>query len=474
MATWNQQQVEDWIAQQGGSDEVQYSEEQVEIDNPARDVNSDRYDPTEPKKISVSRQVWINKRTGAKLSVRQSPASSGYEVESVTGGNPQARTSASANETVSAPPTQQWVGSRKPDGTIDWTRNPNFKGPETPKPKVIESTHDDKTGVTSILVEHPDNTREWQKIEGGPVKTDEMTQAQKDTSQRGWAELALRTAQEQRLSAADQAKLRNGETVNLPNGRIIQIRNDPQTGEAIVTDVTPKNAGAVNVPDMTPGTALGTIYTGYNSALQKIMADQNMTPQEKLQAAEQVRKAAELLANETSYILTSQQNTLSNQTSQRNTDVQDAASRRTFASNLVDQSFKDVSGLAEYAPAGSGLAGPAFMGRILLGLQVADKLGGLQTFPRVEPGAAAQQVYGMPLPGTQAQPVQQPAQAAAPGVNITFNQTPQTPQFMEQATPVPPGMSFDGGQLRAPGYAPPPPDDQNPVGMPAFLSGLLG
>jgi len=118
---------------------------------------------------------------------------------------------------------------------------------------------------------------------------------------------------------------------------------------------------------------------------------------------------------------------------------------------------------------GSNLGGPAFMSRVLMGLTLADKLGGLKVFPDVEMGTALQQTKGLGLPGMQQG--QQPQQVQAGGgsgggsgqpINI-FNVSQPAPQSVQQALPPIPGggvlpegnsagLRFEGGQLRAPGF----------------------
>jgi hypothetical protein len=85
----NQEQVEAWIEQNGGAQGVQHNTRTVEIDNPARDPSSDDYDPTAPKKISISEQSWVNKQTGATLTIRSKPGQEGtYEVVTQKGPEP--------------------------------------------------------------------------------------------------------------------------------------------------------------------------------------------------------------------------------------------------------------------------------------------------------------------------------------------------------------------------------------------------
>lgn len=397
-------------------------------------------------------------------------------------------TSASANESVSAPSNQPYIGSRKPDGTIEWTENPNYRGPATEKPKVLTSQHNKETGVTDVLVENPDGTREWQQITGGPKETPDPAAGMERQ-----ALLGSRTEKrEGRTVTVETYRLKNGETEEVVKETTEEVMpepedtwRDPKTGRlyaierdknGIVTrqrEITDGGAPSRPMPStqLDPQASLGSIYSAASRVGERIARDPNMTPPEKLDALQQVKENAELLASETSYILTSQQNTLSNLTSQRNTDIQEAASRRSFSSGLINDAYKNVTSKPGL---GRGTAGPAFMAQIELGVRLAEKLGGLDKFERIQPGAAAQQVYNTPLPGSQ--PQSQPGGGSGGGggnpINI-FNVTQPgatpapapVPAAIEQAMPVPPGMRFEGGQLRAPGYQAPEEEAQIPDWM---------
>lgn len=264
--------------------------------------------------------------------------------------------------------------------------------------------------------------------------------AQEESNKRGWAELALQQQREQRLSEVETAKLRNGEVVRQPDGRYIQIRNGPD-GKAIIEDVTPASSSRPgSAPTLPPGTHLGTISTALQSVAQRIVDDPNMTPQEKNNSLDQLAKFGTTFTQETSTILGAQQNIYTNESNQRSLNVRDAESRRNFSSGLINDAMKDTMALK--TPVGSNLAGPAFVARLMLGLTLADKLGGLKTIPDVEMGQALQQTKGLGLPGMQPQqPVQQPqvqAQPQAggmPTINIINGVPQQAPQSVETMMP---------------------------------------
>lgn len=80
----NQQEIEAWIAQQGGAGAVQYSRSTRMVDNPAADpitakAAGVKFDPAAPAKIAVPTEMWVNSKTGAKLHVGRN-ADGGFDV----------------------------------------------------------------------------------------------------------------------------------------------------------------------------------------------------------------------------------------------------------------------------------------------------------------------------------------------------------------------------------------------------------
>lgn len=89
----NQQQLEAWIAQNGGAEGVQFATKTINVKNPAKsptlDDGSDNpnYDPTAPATIAVQVLAWTNPKTGAAIAVRPN-GQDAYEVVEQTGAKP--------------------------------------------------------------------------------------------------------------------------------------------------------------------------------------------------------------------------------------------------------------------------------------------------------------------------------------------------------------------------------------------------
>lgn len=89
----NQQEVEQWIAANGGASGLQYNSSTRRVRNPARMMtNADGsdnpiYDPTAPEWIDVAEESWTNSKTGATLRVSRRPDNS-FDVLDNKGADP--------------------------------------------------------------------------------------------------------------------------------------------------------------------------------------------------------------------------------------------------------------------------------------------------------------------------------------------------------------------------------------------------
>jgi hypothetical protein len=79
MATLSQQEVEQWIAQHGGAQAVQYGVEQKQVRNPSPDIAQQTLYPYVPIEV----QVWKNPKTGAALTVRRNDDGDFEQIENV-------------------------------------------------------------------------------------------------------------------------------------------------------------------------------------------------------------------------------------------------------------------------------------------------------------------------------------------------------------------------------------------------------
>lgn len=114
----NQQEVEQWIAQNGGPERVQYARATTQVDNPAADPITARqagvtFDVSAPAKVPIATEKWTavddkGQPTGAVLHVKRRPDGD-FDIVEQANANP---SKPQANQTPAAPPTVQDQGGR--------------------------------------------------------------------------------------------------------------------------------------------------------------------------------------------------------------------------------------------------------------------------------------------------------------------------------------------------------------------------
>lgn len=231
------------------------------------------------------------------------------------------------------------------------------------------------------------------------------------------------------------------------NGQKVRYDPDTKTYEPITV-----GQSHINVPPLDPQAHFGMFAQVMSSMLQKIQDDPTMSVADKDKAMEQVKAQIELMHQESAEALTAQGNVRTQDITQRGQDMNDQASRRTWASDLQQNAYKNTAAAAQYMPAGSDPS-QGMIGQMLLGAGTAGAFGGLpQPQPQVPQGPAQQQVMGMGLPGMIGQVLMSAdqiiQQAQQPGAKAPLAPTtPNTDQWPDpNQQPTSPMMSGVMGQ----------------------------
>lgn len=203
-----------------------------------------------------------------------------------------------------------------------------------------------------------------------------------------------------------------GQIVTLENGTKAVFNPDTKT-----FDPVPVGQSNVNVPPLDPQAHMGMFAQVMSTMMQKIQNDPTMSAADKVKAMDQVAAQIELMHKESAEALTAQGNVRSQDITQRGQDMNDQASRRTWASDLQQNAYKNTAAAAQYMPAGSDPS-QGMIGQMLLGAGTAGAFGGLpQPQPQVPQGPAQQQVMSQGMPGF-------------PGITINVGGAPQQPSPM--------------------------------------------
>jgi hypothetical protein len=449
MARASQKHVEDWIAQNGGTQGLQYSVEQKQIRNPS--YNPDKGPrPGNEEYTTVEVEVWRNPATSAALTVRREPDGN-FDVMENVGPKPATATTAKPKGDLqpiggrvkeynpatgqydidhgpsTAPPAQQGTIVERTDGTYiikdgKATKVEGVPPPDAPKGTLVE--REDGTYLVS-----PDG-KAATKVTGLPAKKVEpysQTVQDKDTGK--WWGLK-----------------RDG-------SGWVEIQGGPGSPGA-----TPQSRGP-EMPDIILGqtTAAARLYADQLSAE---VAAGRMTPGQRAARMEEFFKAADLAVRESNIQQAADASNL-------NARVNLATTRQNASQNAITTALDFVSKFNDKLPEGSDLGGKAFAA--LLGMQMLQ--------------AKASGIYDIRPPNESVRPGQgallasntTPAQTVENLARLTNPNNPAAVEAQRQqvAAEVAAAAAPPAASVSAPAVAAPPPPTAGEPGGPPLAPGSV-
>jgi hypothetical protein len=250
--------------------------------------------------------------------------------------------------------TSRRVGYMLPDGTIKWEDNPNYNKPN-PEPISAPST------VKHIVYMDADGKR---VVEKNPnYKPPSKVDKDPDT------------------------------------GEMIEITEDAD-GNPLIRPVRREGTATPSPAATYPAlqARAGQVSTTYTSKAQEIWArHQNgeITQKERDTALEQLTAQATSQINEINSVLSNSRAIWQDQITQRGQNINDASSRRTFASNILSQIGQVSSGMGtDKAGIGRNITALAKLGMLL-----GDASGGLKESPEIDMPTAVKESRDFALPG---------------------------------------------------------------------------
>lgn len=189
----DQQQVEAWIAANGGPGAVQYNSASKTIDNPAADPVTAKeagvpFNPMAPPKITITEESWVNTKTGAVLRVSRQP-DGGFQVIENKQADP--NKPAPTQQSQQKPPG----GSEGPEGTPTGRKNPDGSDEyDNSRPRWVVRDKDG-TVVWARPLEK-DEREQWEREKnGGKTDAEMRAEGEEKTSQEpvnnrpGWVQI---------------------------------------------------------------------------------------------------------------------------------------------------------------------------------------------------------------------------------------------------------------------------------------------
>lgn len=426
-----QQDVEQWIATQGGQGRVQYTRATKQVDNPAADIDKAKaagvpFQVGAPEKISVSEEKWSavdanGKDTGAVLHVSRRPDGS-FDIITQSNPNPTAKQTAadpgtpigSRQVTDSQGKTVKVTTYQRADGTTYEREDSVQAAPE--KPQVVQGTLNTSSPYVASI---DPATQQITWLPNKNYKNPKPEPLNLPPNQQ-WAVYRNddgTTTTEKNPNWQPPSKIQKDETT----GKWIEITQD-ENGKPIVRDVDSQTTiKPADLPVLQ--SKYGEIAQGLGQLAQDLnsrVARGEITPEERKTAFEAAHAQASTQVAELNSILENSKAIWSGQVTQRGQSLAETQSRRSFASDAAGRAIQAGAGVAAHSGKGSGAAIASGVEALMrMQQQYAQGMGGFKDSPEVGLPPALEQARGMSIPGYGPTAGAPPAPAPPPsGANV--------------------------------------------------------
>lgn len=398
----SQQDVEQWIADHGGADSVQYSETTENIPNPAGIMilpdgsMNPQYTPTAQPYIQEQRQTWINSKTKAKLAVR--PSGDGqFEVKDDIGPDPNKdtqRPKPPPNGELYAPvntPNGKFWGVWNPEAERYDAMTDNPYHGEASKPPLAQGAD----GRTYSITVSADGKVTATAVEGIPAKSDVAPRIVVKGADGKQYVVTVGADGQGTASPIEGLPAERDQYTNQTTG-IRYERGDDGIYRPVKVEGD-KEGLPSGAPRYTPDWTKGDF--GLQDYARAIREAPGLTQAQRTALVDDAYKSATSTAQQASTIATASQNRYSNDVSQRGQDVSMANQRLSTGSNMWDNAVKATLDLTKYGDPNSNASAGVLPFLLSQGRQQVQSMGGLVTPMPAIPGASIQQLSNKGIPG---------------------------------------------------------------------------
>jgi hypothetical protein len=387
----NQQLVEAWIAQNGGTGAVQYSSEKKRLPNPAYSLTlpdgsaNPQYVPGQPSTIEVVSEIWVNSKTGARLHVSRKDDGS-FDVIENQGADPNkpaatdptspAGRAAAANATTAEQNAAEAIRVRNES---QWNADPANK---------------DKPGWSGRYEDHA--TRDARLDKEKKEADDKARQDKLDEERRAQQNRATPTVQH--VKGGDGKEYTRVTTVSA-DGKTVTVKTygpDNKEVAEIPGDPT-KQAGPVPSGPPMPEIVVGATAQAIRAYGAAVRADPTLTPGQREVLINQFIETAQIATNEAATLQRQQESNL-------NAGINLATAKQNALQSGMEAAVAFANNLIGKLPGGSPLGGQAYAAMLTMNLLTMQKSG----------------LADITMPGAPGRPQQQP-QAAPPTITSPGN-----------------------------------------------------
>lgn len=392
----NQQQLEQWIAQNGGASAVQFQTKTVNVKNPAKSMTLDdgsdnpNYDPTAPATISMQVLSWTNPKTGATISVRPSGQDS-YEVVEQAGAKP-----ASATDPGAAAQDANQVElqrQRERNAALPADQDPAYETDAERRARGRQTVTDQGTAAEKAAAATRQAAADQRQAEQDKAAAEARNRPQVSYKKIGTKTYKVLTYPDGREEVSESALPPDitDDQITTVNGQPARVVRDPN-GKATGLEVLPVS-GQGSDPTFTGSPppwvpqAVRDDLTGYSKQLQDAVASGAITPARATQLMQdRYRSAQAAIDNQ----LDAAKSVYTGETNQRTQDISLANARLTASQQGINRGLDFFKEVNPRLKEGSTAGADAFLAMRNLAYQDAQRYGGLNEIPRVPIPAALQ------------------------------------------------------------------------------------
>lgn len=379
MARLTQQQVEQWIAQNGGAQGLQYGVEQKQIKNP---------DPGSPEPyVNIEVEVWKNPKTGAALTVRRGEDGDFEQIENV-GPKP------SADDDT--PEKRQKAEEEREK---QWNRDNGG----------LYETHAQRREREAKDRQAAEATKRQQEQDARQTRIDEQNAATQAANARRAEAAESRAVAEANRSTTTSRNVKGGDgrdyiqiVTTSPDGKTTSVRNIGPDGKD-VAEIPGAPSGLAPADAPKPSGKLGEAaadLTALDAWLEPQVRSGKVTPAQADKIRESRRAYWETATKEQEAIVNAQSAARGQEITQRGQTLTDIGSRRSNATSIANQASNDWMGYADkFGSAPTSSLAAAIRASRVNAQDFVTMSGGNRNVGEVAQGPAMAAVNGMQLPG---------------------------------------------------------------------------
>lgn len=394
----NQQQLEAWIAQNGGPAAVQFATKTVTVKNPAKiltladGTDNPDYNPDTAVPATISMQVlsWTNPKTGASISVRPSGQDS-YEVVEQTGTKPANADPGAAAQDANEVELQR---QREANNALPADQDPSYETDAQRRARGRQTALDQGAAAEKQATQARQAEQDKRQAEQDRAAAEARNRPQVSYKKVGTKTYKVLTYPDGRPDEVSESALPPDitddqiTTVNGQPARVVRDANGKATGlEVLPVSGQGTNPTFTGSPPPWVPQAVRDDLTGYSKQLQDAVASGAITPARATQLMSDRYKSAQAAVDNQ---LDAAKTVYGAGVTERGQDVTTANARLNYAQNAQAEALRTSTSINDWVNPGSDAGWNLYQSLRQQAYADAQRYGGLDKLPHTPVPAAIQ------------------------------------------------------------------------------------